>query len=473
MRVVYAALAASLISLMAAPAWAQRDSKLDAPPAGLVPTTARLADILAAHDKVANAHLTHDTVTIDWSFVDTGLNGTEHLERSGTDYHSRITTGAYTEEFGQQNGKRWHLDQNGFTSPSSDLDDRSFLAVRVLEDAADPKNDVTVLGQTTDAKLAYVLQVKRPGYQHPEWIYYDAASGNIVRVETIEGKHRIVGTYDDFRTVDGVTQAWHVHDAWWDSALDDDWHITSFRAGMAIAPSTFAMPAGVAAPGVAVREKLPVQFVDGYVIIRLKVGDRGLDFELDSSQAQSLIDRGVADQLQLPTFGQSTRLTTGAPWDYWTRIPNADAGPVHLHNFAVVATDFAYNPSFSTKVVGVLGYDFLASNVVRIDYVNSTVEVIPNKDFASAAPVPKGLDLPFKLDDGVPLVPMQIGSTFTDRVIVNCDLPITLVFGPFVAAHSDEFRIWMRVSTVRSSCRSRTRGRTARQPTCGSAALPR
>lgn len=445
MRVARAVVVATALILAASALGAAKDDpKVDAPPQGLVPASVRLADVLALHDKMLGrpgARPARDTVIEDWAFVDSGLAGREHLERSGVDYHSRIVTGAYTEEFGQVGDQRWHRDANGFTSPTTDLDDRSFIAVRVLEDAADPKNDVLVLGKTTDAKPAYVLQVKRPGYHHPEWIYYDAATGNVVRLEYFEGKRRVVSTYDDFRTVDGTTQAWHVHDAWWDRTLDDDWHITAFHAGMLIAPSAFAAPKEDASQGGAqVRGALPAQFVDGFIIVRVKVGDRGLDFELDSSQAESMIDRGVAEDLHLPTYGQATRTSTGASIAYRTVIPDADVGPIHLHNFEVRASDIAYKPSTTTKVVGILGYDFLADNVVHVDYVHSLIEVIPSKYFAGATPIQKAIELPFQIDDGVPLVPMQIGNTLSDRVIVNCDLPLTLVFGTFVAAHADELQ---------------------------------
>ena len=407
-----------------------------------MPTSVPLRDILAAHDKATNFKgAAHKTIVEDWKFVDSGLSGSEHLERSGTDYHSRIVTSAYTEEFGQSGDQRWHRDRNGNTSPTSDLDDASFIAVRVLEDAADPKNDVTVAGQTTGEKPAYVLQVKRPDYGHPEWIYYDIASGNVVRVERVVGSDRIVSNYDDFRTVDGVTQPWHIHDAWWDRALDDDWRVTSFHAGVPIAKMVFSAPAYSSLSNTAgTQGALDTQFFFLMPVVRLKIGDRGLDFELNSAEPRSFIDRDVAAQMNLPTYGQATRLTTGEPWEYLTRVPDADVGPVHLHDFAMVATTFRFNPSEHTKVVGVLGYDFFATTVVHIDYVNKTVEVIPAKTFGADKPVPGGIELPFQLDDGVPFVPMQIGTAYTNRVIVNSAEPFTYVFGPFAEAHADQIQ---------------------------------
>lgn len=444
MRMTLAAVALFVVGLLG-PATASATSKnaLDALPTGLVPTTARLSQILALHAKIATTPTgAHDTIIEDWSYTDTGVSGTEYLERSGSDYHSRITAGTLVEQYGQLDHKRWHQDANGFTMNTSDLDDRSFIAIRSLSDAEDPKNDVRVVGQRTGPHPAYVVQVKRPGYAHPEWNFYDESTGNVVRVERVAGKSRIVATYDDFRTVDGVTTAWHIHDAYPDNVLDDDWRITSFQAGMPIPKSAFAKPASHAlASIVTVRTALKAQITGhGYTILRLMVGNRGLDFELDSSSPTSYIDRNVAHDLGLPTFGHATNLSNGNALDYDTVLPDAQLGPIHLHNFALTATDMAYQSSESTRVVGVLGYDFLASNVLHIDYRHGLVEVFPPALFDGPKPVKDQIDLPLNLDDGVPFIPMIIGDGFTKRVMLDDDLYSTLVFGSFVNAHRAAFQ---------------------------------
>lgn len=124
------------------PALADDAKKLDAPPAGLVPTTMKLSQILAKHDAAVGTAVAKAPSVQDWAFTDTGLPGTEHLVRSGTDYHSIIVTPAYTVEYGQLNGKRWHKDGAGLTTPSTATDYVSFTPFRVSENAADPKNDI-------------------------------------------------------------------------------------------------------------------------------------------------------------------------------------------------------------------------------------------------------------------------------------------------------------------------------------------
>lgn len=428
-----------VLAALPAAAASKSDPALDAPPAGLTATGTTLKQILALHDRaVGRKSGMRDTVRETWSFTDTGLQGTEQLDRSGTDYHSVIRTAANTEEFGQSGDKRWHRGPNGFVTTTSGRDERSFFALRVDEDAADPKNDVSVAGESADP-AAYVVKIKVTGARHPEWAFYDKATGNLVRFEYASGRGRVATTFDDFKTVDGVTQAWHVHDKWWDPALDDDYRLTSFHAGMAITRSAFTQPSPVTPQGANVREKLPVEFVDGMAMIRVYIGDRGLDFELDSSQPNSMIEHDLADELHLDAYGHAKTTSKGEQTEYWTRIPDLQIGTQHLKNFAVRTADVAYKPSDHTKIVGVLGYDFLANFVVHVDYVNKIVELIPNKYFDSSKPVAGGLELPFALDDGVPMVPMQIGSSLAKNVVLNCDIPFTLVFGTFTDAHTADF----------------------------------
>jgi Aspartyl protease len=430
---------------------ANGDAVLDAPPPGLVPTTATLAAILAAHDKAAGSSGGASEATVEkWTFTDAGVAGNEVLQRSGTNYHSTIVRGPFVEQYGQVDGKRWHQDANGFTSAASGIEDPSFTAVRVLEDAADPKNDVTVIGETSGANPAYVLQIKRPGFHHPEWVYYDKSTAQIVRVEFVSGKRRDVQEYDDFRSTGGVTQAWHMHDTDGRPELDDDWRLVEFKRGLTVPSAVFAPPPNPENAAVAARAPIPSTFVgDDTVIVRLQVAGRGLDFELDASEPESIIDRSVAEELGLPTYGQVTRLADGQPIGYETILPDANLGPARLHDFRLLVEGFTYKARADTRVVGLLGYDFLANHVVHVDYVHDLVEIFPTQAFGNATPVDGGLDLPISFDDGLLLVPMQFGATFTDKVIVNNAFPYTLAFGPFYSEHSADFHDLFRTKEQR------------------------
>ncbi len=419
---------------------AKPDPKLDADPAGLAPVTVRLADVLAKHERALGSRAAGlaDTAIEEWAFVLAGQAGTEHLERAGANYRSRLVRGPLIEEFGQLDGKRWHRDFNGITSPMTDIDVFSFYGSRILEDAADPKNDVTVVGETTTAPKAYVLRIAQPGERHPEWLYFDEATGDVVRSERVYGKRRAVTTYDDYRTTLGTRRAWHVHDSDGRVELDADWHRTSLALGKPIAAARFAQPASQATvvEGLVQPANIPAKFVYSDVIVRLNVRGRGLDFIVDSSARDSIIDRNVASDLGLPTYGQLTQLADGTKYAYDTTIDDATVGPIRLQNFALRAQTYNYETDRDIKVVGVLGFDFLAANAFKLDWVNGTLDVVPAKTFAP----PDGADLaPMQLDDGVPLIAMGIGSAVASRVVLDTDNFSTIIFGTYIDKHPDDF----------------------------------
>lgn len=417
------------------------DATLDAPPPDLVKSTATLSDILAAHDKAVGklpAGMA-DTAVERWYFVDTGLRGTLDLERSGTNYHSRIVAGSLVEEFGQNADGRWHKDRNGITSSTTAIDDKTFYASRVLEDAADPKNDVTILGETTGTTPAYVVSVKRPGRKHPEFVFYDKTSGQVVRVERVAGGHRWIETYDNFKTTDGVTTAWHFHDTDGHVEFDDDWTLLSISHGTAIADSTFAKPPSQpTVDRVATATQIAThEFAFGDVV-RVNVQGRGLDFLLDSASPESAIDRDVAIQLHLPTFGQYTQRQNGKPLAFDTIIPDGDVdSKIQFHNFALRAEDIAFQPETRTRIVGVLGYDFFAANVIHYDLIDNTLEALPGSTFTGVA---DGTEIPLTIDDGYPLVTVGVGSDDSASALVSTADPYTLVTGTFVANHPTELK---------------------------------
>ncbi len=419
------------------------DATLDASPAGISPTTTHLATILAAHDKAVGQLPAgmRDSVVEYWEFTDSGLAGSERLERSGSNYHSRIANGPFVEEYGQFGATRWHQDANGFTAATTQIDERSFYATRVVEDASDPKNDVTVLGETSGPHPAYVLKVKRSGFKHPEFIFYDTETGNVVRVEYAVRRQRVIETYDDFRITNGVSRAWHIHDTDGRPALDDDWKLQSITHGDAIADAVFQMPPHrPAVSQVTEVTQIPSRtFLDGY-LVRMTVAGRGYDFLLDSSVEESTIDRNVAREMNLPTYGQTTQLPDGKPVTYRTTIADGDIAGIRLRNFTLNSEEFAYQPDDRTKIVGILGFDFFAANVLHFDFMNRTLEALPVAGFAAAQPVEGSVDVPLTLDDGLPLIAVGIGTTVTHNAVLSTGFPFSIIFGSFVDEHSSDVK---------------------------------
>lgn len=378
-----------------------------------------------------------DTVVEDWRFTDTGASGTERLVRAGTNYHSRISRGALVEEYGQLDGKRWHRDFNGIVTPTTDTEDESFYAQRVLEQAADPKNDVTVAGETGGADPCYVLKVTLSGAKHPAWYFYDKATSMIVRVEMVVEGRRTVSTYSDFHRAGGLMRFAHIHDDFGRPGASDDWTRTGLQVGVPVDAAQFAQPASTngffSLDGTA---QVPAHTDGGYFVLRVNVDGRGLDFLLDPTSPDSIVDYEVARELKLPTFGQTTKLADGTQIEYDTVLPDATVGPIRLTHFAVTAEDYAYDIDENTEIVGVLGYDFLATNNFKVDFVNGTLTAMPPGQLPA---IDNHVIVPITADGGSPLVSAGIGDGTSDRVMFDQNLPMTTVFGSYYENHQSAF----------------------------------
>lgn len=444
---------------------AATDSKVDAPPPNISPTTATLSQILKHYTEATGrlAPGTPDTRQESWAFSKEGLAGTETLVRSGSDYRSRIAAGPLVDEYGQFLGHGWHRDQNGVVSPVASPDYTSFemmLFMRNFDEAADPKNDVTVLGEVQDPKPAYVLQIKVTGYKHPDFAFYDKETGLIDRFVSIdEDGSRTTLTYGDYRATDGLEQPWHIHSTDGTAALDYDFVRQSLEIGKPIPASSLAIPNSTftfetysghqSLPANVVMDDFYFQVGDVYhemssptFIVRLNVGGRGLDFALSAGQPYSLIDFDVAQQLQLPSYGQVTH-AGGDDVSYDTILPQADLGNgLSFHNWALRATPFHYHANDATKVVGLIGYDVLSTGVFKIDFVNGKLDVFPAAAFDGDGPpeVRAAYQLPITFDSGVPFFSAILASHVTHNVMFDNDFEMSYVFGSLTSQYPDAFK---------------------------------
>lgn len=436
---------ASVFVLAAIPALASAptpdEKTFDLPPDGIKTSDAKLAAVLKLHESSLGTivHGALDHAIERWAFTGDGMQGTEDLERSGTDYRSHIVEGPFTQDYGQFNGVRWHHDENGYTSLTTGTDDESFAPLRTLDDLDDPKNDVSLAGEMPGTLPTYVVKVVRPQRHHPEWVYVDKATGRIARIEYGSGKRYYSHVYDDYRTTNGISEPWHVHDSDGRTAVDWDWTRASLDRTTQINPAHFAPAPNTPtiALGVANGIPLPARMFRGTYVVRLSVHGRGLDFLIDCASPETIIDRDVARELNLPTFGQTTEVDGDKIW-YRTIIDDATVGPVRFKNLVVTARYFAYNASYENRVVGLLGYDFLAQTVLKFDYMNGTIDIIPHDQF-SAKSIAASYVVPLTFDDGLPIVPAQMGTSVNTRIAVNNALPWTIAFGPLIDKNPKDF----------------------------------
>jgi len=134
--------------------------------------------------------------------------------------------------------------------------------------------------------------------------------------------------------------------------------------------------------------------------------------------------------LDLPTYGSGVAVSPKQFEDSRTVIPTLRVGDITMQNVAAEVAPFT-DEEGSDHVVGLLGYDFLAELIVRIDYADGTVTAFNPALFT---PPPSAREVDAILDDGVPVVPVGVGHSVAWFILdTGADFP--MVFSEFAAAH--------------------------------------
>lgn len=406
-------------------------------PFGITPTTMTLSALLKLH-ATAVGKLPPGmpkTRSAAWTYKEGDLTGTTTSLVSGDDYRDDITLGPFHEADGQYHGQEWAQNANGLTHLVTGVhgrDDANRKALG-LSHALQKNSGVQLLGAISDPSPAYVVKVSPPDGR-VEFIYYDKAKYLIIRTERAVEQGRIVTTYDDFRTTDGVTEAWHVHVSDGQPGNDEDSQLQTLQHGVAIDASKLVIPPDARNPVTlgGSRVSLPVSILSDRIIVKTQIGGRKVDFQLDSGASGLLLDRSVAEALKIPLYGKLTEVTAGAYLASRAIVPQITIGNLTMQNVAIEAAPFHWYASDGTPIAGLMGYDLIASTVIHVDYLNGTVEAI---DPSAFTPPAGALVLPIRLDDQVPVIAARIGATSAQKFILDTGADRSLLFSEFVAAH--------------------------------------
>ncbi len=435
------------VLLMAAVAWVglsmpvlATNDTYNKPPAGVVPTTAKLADVVEACDK-AEGISAHWNTEIEEGRVNMwGLKGTYRDVYSGHDQKHVVSLGSINWESGSLNGQRWRQNQNGLVimmnaTTRSDENDPSGLKRDVKD-----KIRLSLLGETSGSSPTFVVQYIGMSGMYT-WYFIDKTTYLITRIDAAYPDARETYAFTDFHKVGAFMEAWHVHASDGHPQNDEDWVTTSDRYGVAVSPSDLAIPQSnnnlVQFPAGARTVRLPVKFMDDDIVIRVTINGRGLDFILDSGSSGIAIDSDIANQLGLQRFGESMQTTAGSYIQTNAIIPDLGIGDIHLKNVIVDSLPFNEQEDLNTKVVGLLGYDFIANAALKIDYWNSTVDAMLPYLFVPPA---EGWSLPATFDDGVPFIPVQIGNSTGDHFVLDTGATDGVIFSTFSVQHPDDLK---------------------------------
>ena len=412
----------------------------DAAPPGLHPSTATLASVLASWSVArgkAKSKLATEVESDDVTAY--GLTGVTRIVAVGDDYRETDTLGPVTTQFGSFHGQRWRLNENGILIHQTGVHKRNDVDRQALRSASlGPTRDVTLAGEVDTPVAAFVLKVDPPDGRL-KWLLIDKKTSLLDSEIDAYPERRLTTSYDDYRPVDGVMSAWHEHLSDGHPTNDVDYRVTSDVVNVPVTDDEIDIPSGGAPilsfPPDATIVRLPARLSYGTVVVRLMIEGRGLDFALDSGASGIVLDSEVARELGIKTFGRSIQNTAGEYEATQAVIPVIDIGQVTLHNTFVECLPFSQKLDFGTKIVGLLGFDFIANAIVSIDYDKGIVTASPPDTFA---PPTNGIELGATLDDGVPYVQAQVDNAVGDHFILDTGSTDVMIFSQFADAHPDD-----------------------------------
>jgi len=189
-------------------------------------------------------------------------------------------------------------------------------------------------------------------------------------------------------------------------------------------PGTAAPPSWTFPPGVGDIE-LPAQFLNGVIIVRMSVAGRGVDLSLDTGTSFNVMDPAVISSLADPS-------TTSFPFT----LAEAQFGSATLHNITFISRAFDRRYGTDKRVVGILGFNFLQSAIVKIDYEHESVHIVNPLTFS---PPPDAVVLELDPTARVPLVAASIGTATGTSFMIDTGATTVVVFARLAKAYPNEF----------------------------------
>ncbi|MBV9647733.1 MAG: aspartyl protease family protein [Candidatus Eremiobacteraeota bacterium] len=348
--------------------------------------------------------------------------------RRDKDYREDDQNGPFETQSGNYHGQRWRQDENGVTllvqrDPGNERANQETSVVRRVQQPVD----------------GYVIET-RDAQRHTRRVFVDGASWRIVREEVATPNATAVTTYDDFRTVAGRTEAFH-----WKTAdghpentvdvtvtsdlpaniSDADLRIPGFRREL------FTLPDGMD------HVDLPARILNGRIYVRATVGQRGLDFLLDTGASTLTLDGAIASQLGLSVIDQRSMVTVQRHSIGEAIVPRIDIGALRMKDVVVSVIPSLPKERTDTTIVGILGLDFLAQAVFKIDYEHGRVTAFRSDAFTPPGD-PLTSTLPVRLGTGSPETTVVINGVKADRFTIDTGAAGTfLLFNYFVSRYPD------------------------------------
>jgi predicted aspartyl protease len=378
------------------------------------------ANDVLARARAAEGPAPNKTAVEEWEVAAVGLTGMQTVIRRGRDAAVLTHLGPFSTARGHVGNTVWHQDENGITVIDREQAER--VTARALERVSEP------------VEAYVVLETFASG--HVRRSYYDVRTFALLRRERWAGGHFSYTAWDDFRPEGGSrVQPWHYQGDDGDGNTFD-YRLHSEREGAASDDAELAVPRNrrstIEFPAGQRAARLPARFDRKRIYVRVAIGRHSYDFLLDSGASGIVLSTDAAKQLGLETYGSGSvtgaaELTSGR-----VIVPLLDVGALKMRD-VVVRTAPLGDEERSERVSGLLGFDFIASAVLRIDYERGTLDAYENAGFVQP---PGSTAVEVRLGEQIPMATVRVGESVGEDFLVDTGAGTSLlVFSHFATAH--------------------------------------
>jgi hypothetical protein len=240
--------------------------------------------------------------------------------------------------------------------------------------------------------------------------YFDVTTGRChmqaARFDNIE----IETIFGDYRFVAGVLFPFHTYSSSPNSPIEQEYTVDSIAVNVSVDSNLFEMPVDRSAnfrfPAGADSVQIAIEYRNGHLLVPVVINGRKLAwFILDSGASATLCDRPALADFDLATLGSAPSIGVGG-YDNTdlVKIDSLAIGGVTLYDRTAGRMDLSgLRSGFPSEKTfgGLLGYDFLSTFPVLVDYRSELLTIYGPAGFL---PPEAGINVPFELSISVPVI---------------------------------------------------------------------
>jgi hypothetical protein len=391
-----------------------------------------VATIVAAYDRATHADDIR-TFFAEGTLAGNGLSGSFRIVRDGTNEREDDILGPRHETQLRLGDRFFMRNANGNVRELRGYLRRRARTEEVIDSGEFVKHPELARfagwGEIGGAK-AWRLEVNANGGE-PETLWIDPASGFPLRLEYLDGDGPTYVDYADWRDVKGRKIAFRNTITDGDHRFDTVQQTSAVRLDEPVDAASFAplAPRALSADRV---HTVPLIEREGHVGVTVRIANKDWFFLLDTGAQSILVDSavlkaaGIAGQGALEVRGaaRSGGLTVAV-------LPKLEVDGASMDDLVVSSLDIGRSLGGGLHIDGILGYPFLASAVVEMDFANHVLRFGPPGSFT-----PRGTQLALDVDRELAETTLRVNDRLEAPFIVDTgNSGEMLLYRPFLDAH--------------------------------------